>query len=189
MTATDRTSPFPDSLTAKEGGPEPCTGSDLRFSRLYISPERMCQRHLVQREDYYPALVSFAFRFGTDFRVIGQRHVDDSAFCRRHWLKAVFTPARCDPPCCAACESAQHLLAAFPVVLNVDSHVRLAAQLAARNHADEELERLECFTAPAYQQSCVLAFDFKHKRTVFVVVTDIRIGDNAHCTQEVVEEF
>jgi len=72
VTATDRTSPFPDSLTAKEGGPEPCPGSDLRFSRLSISPGRMCQRHLVQREDYYPALVSFAFRFGTDFRVIGQ---------------------------------------------------------------------------------------------------------------------
>jgi len=122
-----------------------------------------CLWHLIQWEDYYPALVSFAFRFGTYFGVVGQRHVDDASFGRRHRLKAVFPSARCHPSRGAVGEPAQHLIAAFPVVFNIYRYVRFAAQLAAGNHANEELERLECFTAPADQQSCVLAFDFENK--------------------------
>ena len=149
----------------------------------------MCLRHLINWEDHYPALVSFTFRLCPHVGVSGERHVDDAAFRRRHRFEAVLAPARRHAPGGAAREPAQHLDAAFPVVLDIDNHVRLPAQLAARDHANEELERLKRFPASTDQQTCVLAFDLENHRTVFVVVADVRVGNNTHCTEEVIEKF
>ena len=114
--------------------------------------------------------------------------MDDSAFRRRHRLETVLAPAGCDTPGGAAREPSQHLDAAFPVVFDIDNDVRLSPQLAARDHADKELERLKRFAAPTDQQARVLAFDLENQRTI-IIVADVRIGNNTHCTEEVVEEI
>ena len=44
-------------------------------------------------EDYYPALIAFAFGFGSNLGVSGKCHVDNTTLGWRHWLKAVFSTA------------------------------------------------------------------------------------------------
>ena len=180
--------PPSNSLSIREGGPALSTGPTLPNQPTARLAGGNVARDLIQREDYYPALVSFAFGFCAHIGVSGERHVDDAPFCRGHRFKAVLAPAGRYTPCCAARQPAQHLEAAFPVILDIDFDIRLAAQLAVGDHTDQELERLEGLAAPSYQQTCVLAFDLENQRTV-VVVADICFGYDTHCAQEVIEEF
>lgn len=184
------THPLNPSLPGSENlHPVPAWLHDSANGQTCRSKRRTQPQLLICREDYYPALVSFAFGLCPHVGVSGERHMDDAALCRGHRLEAIFAPTGCDTPRRSASQPPQHLETTLPVVLDVDNHKRLSAQLAACDHANEELEGLKRFAASSDQQTCVLAFDLENQRTIFIVVTDVRIGNDTHCTEEVVEKF
>jgi hypothetical protein len=77
-------------MLAQRNTPE---ATSLRLRRIYSISQKTCHWHLVVREDNYPTLVAFAFRFGTNFRVTSESHVNDSTFCWRHRFETVVTTA------------------------------------------------------------------------------------------------
>ena len=108
---------------------------------------------------------------------------------RRHWVQGRGASAACDASRCPAGESSKHVCPALPVVFDIDHNVRLTAKLAAHDHADKELQRLQCLAAPADQQTGVLTLDLEHKRAVFGVVSYIGLCDDSHGGEEVVEDL
>jgi hypothetical protein len=89
--------------------------------------------------------------------------VDNASFSRRHRVKSYASARCCHPSGRAAGQAAEHVGTALPVILNVDQDVRLAAQLAVDDHPHQELERLQCLTSPADQQTGIFALYLKNE--------------------------
>jgi hypothetical protein len=143
----------------------------------------------LEREDYYPTLVALALRFGPYFRVTGKRHVNDSTFCRRHRLEAILATAGADSSSRSACKPTQHLNPTLSVVFDIDYDIRFSTELTVSNHSDQELQRLQRLATSTNQQSGVLSLDLEGHRAVFFVFTNVRLSNDTHCTEEIVNQI
>ena len=83
----------------------------------------------------------------------------------------------------------QHLTTAFPIVFDVDNNVSFSTELAIGDHPNQELQCLKRFTMSSDQQSGIRPFNLENHRVVVIIVTNVSIRYDTHCSEEVVDKF